>query len=111
MKPLKFKRVCKDWHKADEYIAEAMIKVMMEYVKALRARLDEQGKKITQLETTRMKYCGVWKHGTAYCEGDFVTLRGCVWACVAPTNSATPGKSPAWRLAVKAGRDGKDAKA
>lgn len=50
---------------------------------------------------------GVWKEGEAYDRGDGVSLNGCWWIAQKET-SDRPGTSPAWRMAVKAGRDGKD---
>jgi hypothetical protein len=54
-------------------------------------------------------YCGVFKAGEEYQPGDLVTWGGCLWHC----DKATTGKpdSEDWTLAVKKGRDGKDAKA
>jgi len=37
-----------------------------------------------------------------------VTWAGAVWHCNEPTTDRPGNGSPAWRLAVKAGRDGKD---
>lgn len=53
-------------------------------------------------------YCGVFKAGDSYVPGDLVTWGGCLWHC----DKETTGKPDAgdWTLAVKKGRDGKDAK-
>lgn len=52
---------------------------------------------------------GVWSDGKAYEQGDAVTWAGSLWIA----QRATPGKPDTadggWRLAVKRGRDGKDA--
>lgn len=61
-----------------------------------------------QFQTAAMIYQGVWKPGE-YVRGDTVTRDGSVWHCEAPTTDE-PGKSPAWRLAVKRGNHGRDAK-
>src|SRR5262245_39328456 len=54
------------------------------------------------------RYQGVFTEGTLYGCGDLVTYAGSTWHCQTPT-TATPGDgSPAWRLMVKRGRDGKD---
>jgi hypothetical protein len=50
---------------------------------------------------------GIWKHGT-YERGDAVTRDGGQWIAQCETET-TPGDSAHWRLAVKRGRDGKDA--
>ena len=50
----------------------------------------------------------VHRPGAAYEKGDAVTHGGSYWIAKRDT-SETPGKSDDWRLAVKRGRDGKDA--
>lgn len=50
----------------------------------------------------------VHRPGESYEKGDAVTHGGSYWIAKADTNG-TPGKSDDWRLAVKRGRDGKDA--
>lgn len=53
-------------------------------------------------------YCGIYKAGEEYVPGDLVTWGGCLWHC----DKETTGKPDAgdFTLAVKKGRDGKDAK-
>jgi hypothetical protein len=53
-------------------------------------------------------YCGVYKEGDEYVPGDMVTWGGSLWHCDAGTKDK-PG-TDGWTLAVKKGRDGKDAK-
>lgn len=53
-------------------------------------------------------YCGIYKAGEEYVPGDLATWGGCLWHCDAPTKEK-PDAGP-WTLAVKKGRDGKDAK-
>jgi hypothetical protein len=50
---------------------------------------------------------GVFKEGEDYARSDGVTHNGCFWIARQATKDR-PGTSQAWRLAVKAGRDGKD---
>lgn len=52
--------------------------------------------------------CGVWKEGDAYEAGDGATFGGSFWIAQKNTDDK-PGTSESWRLAVKKGRDGKDA--
>lgn len=52
-------------------------------------------------------YCGVYKEGDAYVPGDMVTWGGSLWHCDAQTKDK-PG-TDGWTLAVKKGRDGKNA--
>lgn len=51
----------------------------------------------------------VWKTGKSYEQGDGVTYGGQYYIAQRDTE-AVPGESPDWRLAVKRGRDGKDAR-
>lgn len=57
------------------------------------------------------RYLGVYTPGAAYAPGDRVTLAGCEWHCNADTSSRPGTGSKDWTLAVKCGRDGKDAPA
>lgn len=53
--------------------------------------------------------CGVFKQGRTYNKANGVTWGGSFWIAQKET-SDKPGESDVWRLAVKKGRDGKDAK-
>lgn len=57
-------------------------------------------------------YKGVFDRDAEYRAGDMVTYNGSVWHCNGSDGWAgehpVPGKSKAWTLAVKCGRDGKD---
>jgi hypothetical protein len=54
-------------------------------------------------------YRDVFKEGTTYCRGDMVTFGGSIWHCAEPSTITKPGEgNPAWKLATKHGRDGKD---
>jgi HK97 family phage prohead protease len=64
----------------------------------LERRLEEQGR----------AYKGVWRPGT-YAAGCFVTHAGSMWHADKSTDFK-PGEGGGWTLAVKSGRDGKDAK-
>lgn len=52
-------------------------------------------------------YKGVWQPETDYRPGSMVTFGGSLWHCNAPTREK-PGLGPAWTLAAKKGRDGRD---
>lgn len=73
--------------------------------KQVRDAIDEA---IKQLPTP--VYRGVFDRDASYKSGDFVTHKGSVWHCNAATDGDAPGSSDAWTLAVKCGRDGRDAK-
>lgn len=63
---------------------------------------------IAQLKWPTAIYRGVYKEDTEYERGDEVTWGGSQWHCDQPTKDK-PGTEN-WTLAVKKGRDGKDAK-
>lgn len=54
-------------------------------------------------------YKGVYDKDAEYQAGDMVTQDGSVWHCNAPVAGEKPGGNEFWTLAVKRGRDGKDA--
>ena len=51
---------------------------------------------------------GVFHSGNSYLKGEWCTHEGSLWIAQADT-ADKPGSSAAWRLAVKRGRDGRDA--
>jgi hypothetical protein len=53
---------------------------------------------------------GVYKAGETYVRGDAVTWGGSLWIAQKETSEKPDGPDSGWRLAVKKGRDGKDAK-
>jgi hypothetical protein len=67
------------------------------------------GETVHEIKTAIVLDAGVWKEGAAYVAGDGVTLGGSFFIAQADT-SAKPGKSDEWRLAVKRGTDGRDAR-
>jgi integrin beta 3 len=52
---------------------------------------------------------GVWREGSEYEPGDGVTWRGSYWIAQKGTTAKPDDGNADWRLAVKKGRDGKDA--
>lgn len=53
---------------------------------------------------------GVFKEGQTYEAGDSVTWGGSLWTAQRQTDAKPDTADSGWRLAVKRGRDGKDAK-
>lgn len=54
-------------------------------------------------------YRDVYQAGRSYARGDIVTFGGSMWHCNADTDDKPESGSPAWTLAAKRGRDGRDA--
>jgi hypothetical protein len=91
------------WDEA-ELDTPATVGMVLDAYKALTQRLRE-------LEARPVpKYVGVWDHQKVYQRGDFVTRSGCLWHCWETHCGVEPGSSDTWQLAVKCGRDGKDAR-
>jgi hypothetical protein len=68
-------------------------------------------KKEFMIRLPRFKDKGVYREGEAYREGDGVTWGGSLWLAQRDAPEGKPdGGNGHWRLAVKRGRDGKDAK-
>lgn len=67
------------------------------------------GDTVHEIKTALVLDAGVWKEGATYAAGDGVTLGGSFFIAQAET-AAKPGKSDDWRLAVKRGSDGRDAR-
>ena len=76
----------------------------------LAYRRGDETKTIGVLRLSTPRYCGVYDEHKSYAAGDQVTYRGSQWHCHTAT-SARPGDgATGWTLAVKCGRDGKDAR-
>jgi len=77
---------------------------------ALEKRFEAHEAKYAALEAkaAEWKHCGTFEAGHEYRGGNFITDRGGLWICMKPTSSRPPGNG--WRLAAKAGRDGRDAR-
>ncbi len=92
-------------------LAEELAAIINEQVAAMVAPLTAR---IAALEEAMkqekgLAYKGVYTAGEVYDAGSLVTFSGSLWHCDRLTK-AKPGEDPAcWTLAVKKGRDGKDA--
>jgi hypothetical protein len=67
------------------------------------------GDAMHEIKTAIVLDAGVWKESVTYAAGDGVTLGGSFFIAQTAT-TAKPGKSDDWRLAVKRGSDGRDAR-
>lgn len=87
-------------------------KILDPVLEEVGAVLKEQNKRIAALEAKLMEfgYKGVWQPGIVYRESNFVTDGGSIWVCIKDQSTRRPGDGGDWRLAVKRGRDGKDAR-
>lgn len=75
------------------------------------ALIDDLKRRVEQLEAGGVKYCGTYQRALAYTKGSMVTEAGSAWVAIrGAAEGEKPGASDAWQLAVKAGRDGKDAR-
>jgi hypothetical protein len=58
-----------------------------------------------------LRWLGIWDPERVYQRDEAVTDGGSVWACTESHRGRKPGQHPThWRLAVKRGRDGRDAR-
>jgi hypothetical protein len=57
-----------------------------------------------------IEYRGIWAADTKYKSGNAVTHDGSMWIATADTQGVRPGDTAFWKLAVKRGRDGRDAR-
>jgi hypothetical protein len=77
---------------------------------AIETRCSTLTDRIKQLEARpSLVYRGIWNENEQYEQGQFVTDHGSLFYCERLTRARPSAGSPDWRLAVKRGRDGKDA--
>jgi hypothetical protein len=105
--------VLKNYSQAD--VIKAVLKNRISDLEAVVAKLQEQQSSLTkETEAFPFRYRGVWTATEDYRLNDFCTYRGAMWWCAASCpgspDATPPGKSVHWTLAVKSGRDGKDAR-
>jgi len=115
----------KDISEADVVLKDAILALstftdqMNERNKERNAKIDALEKKVAELEESTerriahveseaVSYKGVWDEHMQYNRGEFVTCGGSMWHCNASTRSR-PGTDGTFTLAVKKGRDAKDA--
>ena len=64
--------------------------------------------RIAQLEARpQLEYCGTYAASNVYARGNICTHHGSCWHCNHQETSDEPGRSDAWSLMVKRGRDAK----
>jgi hypothetical protein len=87
-------------------VADSLLDSIIEHVvKPFKQR-------IAELEARReLQYTGTWDDQRIYNKGDFITYDGSMWACLEAHCGVRPGSSDtSWKLAVKRGKDGRDAR-
>jgi hypothetical protein len=73
------------------------------------SRLDSAEKRLDATEGRGLRFCGVYQRAAEYQRGDAVTADGSLFIALTDNPQGDPGGSNDWQLAVKRGRDGKDA--
>jgi Collagen triple helix repeat (20 copies) len=68
------------------------------------------GDVVHEVKTAVVLDAGIWREGTAYARGDGVTFGGNFFIAQVDTTTAKPGGSEDWRLAVRRGADGRNAR-
>jgi hypothetical protein len=97
-------------------IAKAVRTDLQEFEKRMQAEFDRRLAKLTEelqaMKSAMPEYKGVWDVQTRYSAGSMVTQAGSVWfaRCAVPAGVKPGEDHNAWTLAVKRGRDGKDAR-
>jgi hypothetical protein len=67
--------------------------------------------RIKELEQRpQLQYEGVWMSSKSYAAGACVTHDGCLFIAKSASVSVRPGHGGCWQMAVKSGRDGRDAR-
>lgn len=94
-----------------QVIVEAIAPVLHEHViKLLDSKCAKLQERVAELEQRRgMRFRGVWNQHDQYDEGDFATDHGAGWVAKCLTRQRPDYGCSDWQLAVKRGRDGRDA--
>jgi len=85
----------------------ATVGLLLQALDPVLREIRELKQRVAELEAQPFAYDGPFEGGKTYRKGTFTTHDGSLWHCNYKTASR-PGDGPAWTLAVKRGRDGKD---
>jgi len=94
------------------YLRDSFAPELMERIETMmrtrQARLEER---VRELEAAPfLRDAGIWSPRPDYNLGEVCQHDGSTWICQRWHRNETPGKSDSWRLWVKRGRDGRDAR-
>lgn len=93
---------------------EEVVAAVRDYVsratEPLKQQIAELERRVAEADQRGLRYRGVHQKAESYKRGDAVTHDGSLWICLRAEAEGRPGTSDDWQLAVKAGRDGKDAR-
>ena len=94
-----------------ETVLHAVATAMKEFVPAsIQPLTDRLATLESRLELVEGRgYEGVFDETREYTKGQFVTFKVSMWHCNRSTRQRPGDGGPDWQLAVKCGRDGKDA--
>ena len=97
-----------------DHIAKAVVAGAKDYIDRAIAPLVEelkaQKQRIAELEERGIRFRGAWRAAEDYRRGDLVTHDGSLWHANLDARAVRPGDGNIWTLAVKRGRDGKNAR-
>lgn len=88
-------------------VAEEVRSLVGREIASLRSEFETRMKSLE--ERGAMEYFGVYEAGRVYGKSACVTFNGSLWICRKTTRQSPGDGSGDWTLAVKKGRDGKDA--
>jgi hypothetical protein len=96
-------------------IIEGLSGSIARFLKPMQARIAELEKVTAEMQAAQAKsladfYRGVWQPAGRYERGDVVTWQGGMWIAFRSTETKPGDGDSGWQLAVKAGRDGRNAK-
>jgi hypothetical protein len=95
---------------------DAMTTATVDVIKRAIAPLKERNAALEQeiaalKATAYLKDAGLWKHGATYALGDVAQFSGSAWVCTKAHRASGPtADHTCWRLWIKRGKDGKDAR-
>ena len=97
--------------KETDLIATAVVQLVKQAIEPLKARNEALEARLAELEGKALKDGGVWQAHKSYDLGDVITHSGSSWVCItAHVGGQHFPDHGFWRLLVKKGRDGRDAR-
>ncbi len=94
------------------FLTKVLTGLMKGIAKVLNERLATLEAEIAEFKARPLlRDAGIWRHGSSYVPGDVARFKGSPWVCTrAHTADGATADHSYWRLWMKSGKNGRDAR-
>jgi hypothetical protein len=102
---------CRKLYRVAQIMVDALSCSVFYMLDTTQNKITKLEARIKELEARKIpEYRGVWQEGQQYEKSDLTTYGGSMWIALDNTTARPSTHESSWKLCVKAGRDGKDAR-